>query len=289
MNATAIGSPPQFANPWLSHSVVIDDITPEIPGVATYHLRFTDDKLQSEYRFRPGQFNMLYLPGVGEVAISVSDDSARRGGTVAHTIRVAGSVTGVLAKLGRGGSLGLRGPYGTCWPLDQSRGADVIFVAGGIGLAPLRPAVYEVLAHRSEFGRAVLLYGSRSPDTLLYPKEFADWSRRGLEIKITVDRAAPGWTGHVGVVPLLLQRLRPLNPANTVLLTCGPEIMMDYSLRAGLERGLSPQRMWLSMERNMQCAVGLCGHCQFGPTFVCKDGPVFRYDVLEPFLRVKEL
>jgi NAD(P)H-flavin reductase len=168
-------------------------------------------------------------------------------------------------------------------------GADVVLVAGGIGLAPLRPAIYHLLAHRPRYGSITLLYGARTPDTLLYQNEYASWSQRGLVLQTTVDRAAPGWLGNVGVVPLLLDRLRPFQPANTVVLTCGPDVMMHYSALSALARGLPPQHAWVSVERNIQCAVALCGHCQLGPEFICKDGAVFRYDKIEPFLRVAGL
>ena len=275
-------------NPWLAQTVKIDSVTPEMPGVATYHLRFRDAMQHAQYRYQPGQFNMLYLPGVGEIPISVSAGSDHQG-TWDHTIRVAGNTTRTLAGLGTGGSLGLRGPYGSSWPLDQSAGADVVLVAGGIGLAPLRPVVYGLLASRKLFGRRTLLYGTRTPDTRLYSGEYDAWSSGGLDVQVTVDRSIPGWLGNVGVVPLLLDRVRPFSPGNSVLFLCGPEVMMRYTVRSALGRGLRKDQIWVSLERNMQCAVGLCGHCQLGPAFVCKDGPIFRYDKIEPFLDVEAL
>jgi NAD(P)H-flavin reductase len=231
---------------------------------------------------------MLYLPGTGEVAISVSA-GAEQGGTWDHTIRAAGNVTRTLARLGRGGSLGLRGPYGSAWPLDECRGKDVILIAGGIGLPPLRPVIYELLNARKQFGAITLLYGGRTADCLLYTREYSTWSAGGINIQTTVDRATPGWMGNVGVVPLLLDRLRNLSPSNTVVLICGPEVMLRYTVRSALTRGLQNTQVWASFERNMQCAVGLCGHCQLGPAFICKDGPVFRYDVIAPYLDVEAL
>lgn len=279
-------SPP--ANPWLSHPVRIAGVTEEIPGVATYHLSFSDPAIAATYEFQPGQFNMLYLPGVGESAISLSANPRSRD-TWAHTIRVAGNVTGTLARLGQGGALGLRGPFGTSWPLQMAEGNHVILVAGGIGLAPLRPAIYHLLDQRARYLSLTLLFGGRTPEGLLFTQEFPDWTKRGLDIRMTVDRASPGWTGNVGVVPLLLDRLPLANPARTHVLSCGPEVMMWYTAKSALERGIPRENLWLSMERNMQCAVGLCGHCQFGPAFICKDGPVFRYDALAPFLQVEGL
>jgi NAD(P)H-flavin reductase len=275
-------------NPWLAQSVEIADITPELSGVATYHLRFRDASLHERYRFLPGQFNMLYIPGVGEIAISLSAGKTHRG-TWDHTIRVAGNVTHTLAGLGAGGTLALRGPYGSSWPLEECAGADVILVAGGIGLAPLRPALYSCLENCKRFGRISLLYGARAPDMLLYTREYDAWTDRRLDVYTTVDRFQPGWSGNVGVVTLLVDRLRPLSPGNSVLFLCGPEVMMRYSVRSALERGLRKDQIWVSLERNMQCAVGLCGHCQLGPAFVCKDGPIFRYDKIEAFLDVEGL
>jgi len=275
-------------NPWLAQSVEIAGVTPEAPGVATYHLRFRDAALARRYQYRAGQFNMLYLPGVGEIAICLSG-GADRSGTCDHTIRTAGNVTRALSSLGVAGSLGLRGPYGSCWPLEECAGADIVLVAGGIGLAPLRPVLYRLLAEPGRFGSRRLLYGARTPDMLLYGREHEAWSRGGVEVQTTVDRAVPGWLGNVGVVPLLLDRLQSLSPANSALFLCGPEVMMRYTVRSALARGLRKDQIWASLERNMQCAVGLCGHCQLGPAFVCKDGPIFRYDKIEPFLDVEAL
>jgi NAD(P)H-flavin reductase len=274
--------------PWAIETVTIRKITPELKGVVTYHLAFQDRTAGRRYRFAPGQFNMLYLPGAGEIPISLSA-SPRARTTWAHTVREAGNVTRALARLRAGETLGLRGPFGSCWPIDQCRGRDVVLVAGGIGLAPLRPAVYQLLYQPGRYKRLHLLYGARTPNTLLYTREFDDWASRGLRIQTTVDRAAPGWEGNVGVVPLLLERLTDFDPASAVLLTCGPEVMMRFTVKAARQRGISPERMWLSLERNMHCAVGLCGHCQLGPEFVCKDGPVFRYDRIAPFLNVEAL
>ena len=273
-------------NPWLSQRAVIREILPEIADVATYRLQLADREANASYRFLPGQFNMFYLPGVGEVAISVS---ARLDGFLEHTIRAVGSVTRGLERLRPGATLGLRGPFGSSWPIDQCQGQDVIVVTGGIGLAPLRPMIYELLNNRDNYGRITLLYGARTPDTLLYEKEFANWIGAGLEIHTTVDRSAQGWLGNVGVVPLLVDRQPIRSPGRTQILACGPEVMMRYTVLSALDRGIPKEQIWLSLERNMQCAVGLCGHCQLGPAFVCKDGPVFRFDKIEPFLQVEGL
>jgi NAD(P)H-flavin reductase len=281
-------TPAVDSNPWLARTVRIELITREILEVSTYELAFTDSAISERYRFLPGQFNMLYLPGIGEVAISISADPKSRE-SWAHTIRVAGNVTQALARLRPGDTLGLRGPYGNPWPMTQCVGKDVILVAGGIGLAPLRPAIYELIANREHYGKITLLLGARTPDGLLYSNEYDDWRSHGIDLQITVDRAALDWNGNVGVVTLLLDRMPLSRPEETVLLMCGPEVMMHYTMKSACKRGLSEQQIWLSSERNMQCAVGLCGHCQLGPAFICKDGPVFRYDQIAPFLKVEGL
>ncbi|MGE5193998.1 MAG: FAD/NAD(P)-binding protein [Deltaproteobacteria bacterium] len=279
---------PSCTDPWLAHEVVIDRITPEVERVATYHLRFTDPKTAAAYRFLPGQFNMLYLPGVGEAAISVSANPRSRE-SWAHTIRLAGNVTHTLGQLGVGGSLGLRGPFGSHWPVELASGRDLVLVAGGIGLPPLRPVIYDVVSRRDAFRDVTVLYGSRTPDFLVYVNEYDAWRAQKIDVRLTVDRTAPGWEGNVGVVPLLLDRLTLRDPAETVVFTCGPEVMMRYAAKSALKQGIPEENIWLSMERNMQCAVGLCGHCQLGPAFICRDGPVFRHDKIEPFMTVESL
>jgi NAD(P)H-flavin reductase len=238
--------------------------------------------------FRAGQFNMLTAFGVGEVAISMSGDPAQGSGFV-HTVRNVGAVSGALAGLETGAVLGLRGPFGTAWPSEEAVGADVLIVAGGLGLAPLRPAIYEVLARRERYGRIVLLYGTRSPRDILYRAEIGRWRRRlDVDIEITVDHADTGWHGNVGVVPKLVPRMS-FDPHNAIAMVCGPEVMMRFTVSALHEAGVPFERIWLSMERNMKCAVGLCGHCQFGPSFICKDGPVMRYDRIAADLAVREI
>jgi NAD(P)H-flavin reductase len=238
--------------------------------------------------FRPGQFNMLYVFGVGEVPISMSSDAARAGESVLHTIRSVGSVTNALARLRAGDTVGVRGPFGSAWPVDEARGRDVVLVAGGIGLAPLRPAIYHLLDHRKDYGRLVLLYGARSPADVLYPAELEQWARaEDFQVLVTVDRADAAWGGAIGLVTLLFNQAR-FDPQNTVGLMCGPEIMMHFSALELKKRGITDDRLYMSLERNMQCAVGFCGHCQFGPNFVCMDGPVFRFDRIRHFFAIRE-
>jgi NAD(P)H-flavin reductase len=237
----------------------------------------------------PGQFNMLYLFGAGEVPISISGAPGEPGALI-HTVRAVGALTKKLCALRRGQVLGVRGPFGSAWPLAEAAGSDVVIVAGGLGLAPLRPALYHLLAHRGAYGRIALLYGARTPNDLLYARELAGW--RGhfdLQVEVTVDAAGSGaWGGRVGVVTTLIPRAE-FEAAEATAFVCGPEVMMRFTIRDLLSRGVTSDRIYLSLERNMKCAIGLCGHCQFGPTFVCKDGPVFRYDRVEALLAVREV
>lgn len=240
------------------------------------------------FAFAPGQFNMLYAFGAGEVAISISGDPGRPG-ELLHTVRAVGSVTRVIQRLRAGDSLGVRGPYGVPWPMDAARGRDLVIVAGGLGLAPLRPAIHHALAHRRDFARVVILYGARTPADILFRKDLQRWrGRLDVEVEVTVDRAPAEWPGMVGVVPALLRGAR-FDPATAVAMVCGPEVMMRFTARELLGMGASADRVWVSMERNMKCGAGLCGHCQYGPTFVCKDGPVFRFDRVEPLMRIREI
>jgi anaerobic sulfite reductase subunit B len=234
----------------------------------------------------PGQFAMLYAFGVGEVPISVSGDT---GGPLVHTIRAVGAVTRAIVAAAGGSTLGVRGPFGNTWPLDAAAGGDVLAIAGGIGLAPLRPVMYELLRRRDAWGEVALLYGSRTPRDLLYTAELERWRERGdLQIDVTVDAADPGWRGKVGVAPKLIAGTR-FDPGRTTAFVCGPEVMMRFTAKDLLARGISADRIYLSMERHMQCGVGHCGHCQLGPTLICRDGPVYRYDELQPLLAVREL
>ena len=235
------------------------------------------------FSFIPGQFNMLSVPGVGEVPISISGS-----GSVIHTTRAVGTVTRSLEKLREGEYVGLRGPFGTGWPMDRMAGRDVIVLAGGIGLAPLRPVIYHVLSNREKFGRLVLLYGVRTPADLLFREELLGWhSSRDIDVRITVDFAGEFWRGPVGVITKLIPAAH-FDPANAVSVICGPEAMMRFTVRELRGRGLAPENIFVSMERNMKCGLGLCGHCQYGPTFVCKDGPVYSFDRVEPYLGVRE-
>jgi len=272
------------AAPWTEpESWQVTDVRIEAPDVFTLGLTPPEP-----FGFQPGQFNMLYQPGVGEVPISISGDPASTG-RVLHTIRDVGPVTRALCALQPGQRVGVRGPYGTSWPVAAAEGGDLMIVAGGIGLPPLRPALYEALSRRDRFGRVVLLYGARTPDDLLFAEELAAWrSRFDLDVLITVDAADRNWRGNVGVVPGLIPH-SPFDPAATTAFVVGPEIMIRFTVRALLEAGVTDDRVYLSMERNMQCAVAMCGHCQLGPFLVCRDGPVFSHQQVARWLSIREV
>jgi NAD(P)H-flavin reductase len=255
---------------------------------ATWTLELAREPAGGPTGFAPGQFAMLYVFGKGEVPISVSGDLTRPG-PLTLTIRTSGPVTAALCALEDAATVGVRGPFGSAWPLGQAEGRDVLVVAGGIGLAPLRSAVHHLLANRERYRNVVVLYGGRSPVELLYRAELERWRGRfDVQVEVTVDRAPAGWRGRVGVVPNLISRAE-LDPGDAVALVCGPEVMMRFTAGALIDRGLAADRIFVSLERNMRCAIGLCGHCQLQHLFVCKNGPVFALDAVEPLLRVREL
>lgn len=245
-----------------------------------------------KFAFESGQFTMLYAHGVGEMAISISGDASVNN-SVTHTIRAVGAGTRALEKLEAGHSVGLRGPFGSSWPVDKIKDKDVIIVAGGIGLAPLRPVIYYLLAANNERVKnnlkTTIIYGSRSPDDQIFKDELTEWQKiQNWDFICTVDKPATDWKGNVGLVTKYFPASLPY-PTNTIVLTCGPEIMMSASAEKLKELGLPGENIYLSMERNMNCGIGLCGHCQMGPHFICKDGPVFRYPDIKHLMGIKEI
>ena len=270
---------------WMPVPARIVRVVRENSNTQTFRMEFIDDGIRDMYRFAPGQFNMVYVPGVGEAAVSISSDPAASG-TLDHTIRVVGSVTRAIERLGSDGLIGLRGPFGNPWPVDLMENYDIVMVGGGIGLAPLKPVIHSVLNNRDRFGRVVLLYGCRSPDDRVYATELEQWEEdRSIQVMVTVDNSAEGWTGPVGVVTNLLKRLR-VNAERTMVLVCGPKILNRVAAWNFLQLHVPPQQVFVSLERNMNCGFGRCGHCQYGPYFVCTDGPVFCFsDVASIFAK----
>lgn len=255
----------------------------------TFTLTAKSDNGQS-LSFQPGQFNMLYVFGKGEIPISISGPPADTEQLI-HTVESVGAVSKALVELEPGQSFGVRGPYGQGWPVEKAHGKDLIIMAGGLGLAPLRPVVYDVLANRDRFGRVVLLYGTRNVERLIFEEEIREWRQRlDIDIMVTLDMASPSWHGHVGVVTGLCRAAGMLmDIPKAVAFVCGPDIMMRFSARELRKLGMEKENIYVSIERNMKCALGHCGHCQFGPHFLCKDGPVLSYETLEQWLKVREL
>jgi NAD(P)H-flavin reductase len=261
-------------DPMVTSPYVIQRYTKETHDTFTLEILPSDG--DEGFGFKPGQFNMLYMYGVGEVPISISGDPDDQS-KVVHTIRAYGAVTGRMMTLKKGDMIGVRGPFGKPWPIEDLGGRDILLVAGGIGIAPLRPILYHILANREKYGKVVLLYGERTPGDLIYRSQIERWRGRfDLDVDVTVDTARAGWRGHVGVVTTLIPRTQ-FDPPNTFAMLCGPEIMLRYTILELSKKDLRDDQIYISMERNMKCGIGFCGHCQLGPTFVCKDGPVFLF------------
>ena len=269
-------------SPYLPAPMTIAHAVRELADVFTWTFA-----VPGGFAFKPGQFNMIYVHGVGEVPISISGDPATPERLI-HTIRAVGTVTRVMNRLGAGDVLGVRGPYGSAWPIDEATGRDVLVIAGGLGLAPLRPVILRVLGNRAAYGRVTILYGARTPADLLFRSELETWRGRfDVRVEAIVDSAGRDWYGPVGVVTRLLDGVAVEH--DDAVFVCGPEIMMRFAVRELEKRGVPREAIWISMERSMKCGVGLCGHCQLAGSFVCKDGPVYRFDRIAPYLQVREL
>jgi NAD(P)H-flavin reductase len=266
-----------------------------IPFSITRVVRETSDTFTWElappdgaFPFAPGQFNMLYAFGSGEVPISISGDPAAPERLV-HTIRAVGAVTRALDRLEPGDTVGVRGPFGKPWPVASAEGKDLIVVAGGIGLAPLRPVIYHALGHRDRYARVIIAYGTRTPEDILYDDELVSWRGRfDVDVQVTVDRGGDRWRGKTGVVTRLLERAS-FEPSRAVAMLCGPEIMMRFATRELRQQGMPEEAIFVTLERNMQCAIAHCGHCQLGPELICRDGPVYRYDQVARLLSIREI
>ena len=271
------------ANPYLIHAATIVEKIREAENIDTYRLRFVDKQVRRSYRFASGQFNMVYLFGVGEVAISIVSDPDEPE-SLDHTIRVVGRVTKAIAQLQAGDELGIRGPFGQGWPLDAAQGNDVVIVTGGLGCAPVVGAIEYIFRRRNQYGAVKILHGVKTLHDLLYRERFDAWRRQpDTQVLLTSDQPDKTWHYHVGVVTELFEQVA-VDPARTVVLMCGPEIMMRLGVPILMQRGIPATAIYASLERHMECGIGLCGHCQLGPYFLCKDGPVMRYDRVAPWL-----
>lgn len=258
----------------------------ESPDSATLTLVPLGEALRSP---QPGEFMMLYAFGVGEAAISISGDPTVTDRSITHTIRAVGAVSRALHDAEPGTVIGIRGPFGTSWGLAEAAGRDLVMVAGGVGLCPLRPAVLGALAQRGRYGKVTLVAGARSRADFVFAAQLEKWAAEPqIELHLVVDAPTPGWTGEVGLVTAPLSRLE-LNADRTTAFLCGPEPMLRFGAAALIAKGLAAKDIRVSLERNMQCGVGWCGHCQLGPLLLCRDGPVVGYDIAGPLLAVKEL
>ncbi len=270
---------------YLPRSAIITARIQESPTIFTLQTQFSDGN-QPCYSFYPGQFNMVYLYGVGEVAISISSDPAECS-YLRHTIRAVGRITKALQNLKEGDEIGIRGPYGRGWPLVEAQGKHVVIVTGGLGCAPTVSVINYILARREQYGALTILQGVKHSQDLIYRKKYALWQQApNVAVHIAADRVGPKWPWATGYVTDMIQSLS-LDPDNTIAMMCGPEMMMHAAVSALAKKGMPEDAMYLSMERNMECGVGQCGHCQYGGLFICKDGPVFAYPEIKDLFSVK--
>ncbi len=270
-------------NPYQIHPATIVEKAQEARDIFTYRLRLVDQAVRRAFQFAGGQFNMVYAFGVGEVAISIVSDPEDPE-LLDHTIRIVGRTTQAIGRLGPGDVLGIRGPYGRGWPLDKARGKDVVIITGGLGCAPVVGAIEYIFRRRDQYGAVKILHGVKAPHDLLYRERFDAWRRQpDTEVFLSSDQPAKSWQYHIGVVTELFEQVR-ITPGRTVVLMCGPEIMMRVGIPILVHRGISESSVYVSLERHMECGIGLCGHCQMGPYFLCKDGPVMRYDTIAHWL-----
>ncbi len=257
------------------------------PDIHAYELRLADPAKRPRFDFLPGQFNMVSVPGVGEVAISISSDPDEE--ILEHTIRIVGRTTRVIDRLEVGDVLGLRGPFGNGWPLREARWKDVLVVTGGIGCAPVTGAIEYMMRRRENYGRIRILHGVKTANDLIHRDRLLAWREQpDTEVLLTSDQPDRHWRDRTGVVTELFDEVE-IDPTRTLVFMCGPQVMMRYGVSMLGERGVPKDRIFVSLERSMKCAVGLCGHCQLGPEFVCKDGPIFCFSRIESFFRVAGL
>ncbi|MCK4267639.1 MAG: FAD/NAD(P)-binding protein [Actinomycetia bacterium] len=267
-------------NAFIPNQARIIKIKAEAENISTFTLSFRDKNVQDHYTFEPGQYNMLSLPGIGEAAISISSSPHQRD-ALDHTIRLAGRVTTAVSNLKVGDTIGVRGPYGRPWPVKELEDKDVAVIVGGTGCACVKPAINILTDHMTDYKSATVLYGSKVAQELLFADEYSYWQDQGVNLHLTVDEGRSlDWPFHVGVVATLFDELKEASPDSRALIS-GPDIMMRFCVIDLLKRGWSRKNIFLSLERRMDCAIKMCGHCQLGPVYVCQDGPVFCYEEIE--------
>lgn len=267
-------------NQFIPDLAQIKEIRAETVDVKTFKLQFIDPARQQSYRFAPGQYNMVGSPQIGEAPISLSSDPQNHS-YFEHTIRAVGRVTSYIDKLSVGDVVTVRGPYGNPWPLEMLKSRDVIIMAGGTGIAPVKPVINYLVKNRALFKHVEILYGAKTQRDLVFASEFANWQKADITLRLTVDIGTQfEWPFCVGVVPMLIKQIE-INPPETVVFISGPEIMMRFCLAELVQKGFKREHIFITLERHMECGVRMCGHCMLGPKYVCQDGPVFSYKDIE--------
>ena len=286
MTVSDISHRPRFlseGNVYLPHIAVIEKIIDETPTVRTFHFNFREESLNKEFTFESGQFGQYSVFGAGEATFCISSSPTRRD-HLEFAVQRVGKVTNALHRLGVGAEIGFRGPYGNSFPLDQLEGKNLVFVGGGIGLAPLRSLIWNVIDNRGKYNDIHIIYGARTPDDMCFRYDLDSWDKDGtVNMVTTVDRAAEGWTGNVGVVPKVLEEVAPA-ASNAVAIVCGPPIMIRFTFPALAKLGFAPEQMLTTLEKRMKCGVGKCGRCNIGDIYVCRDGPVFSFSQIQGFV-----
>jgi sulfhydrogenase subunit gamma (sulfur reductase) len=270
-------------NVYLPHIAVIEKIVDETPGIRTFHFNFKDSTLKDSFTFESGQFGEYGIFGIGEATFCISSSPTRRD-HLEFAVQRAGRVTNALHRLGVGAEIGFRGPFGNSFPLDYLAGKNLVFVAGGIGLAPLRSLVWNVIDTRDKYGKVDIIYGARSPQDLVFKYDLEAWEKdTSVSMTTTVDREAEGWTGNVGFVPAVTEKVAP-SPKGAVAIVCGPPVMIRFTFPVLEKLGFTPENMITTLEKRMKCGIGKCGRCNIGEIYVCRDGPVFSYAQIKGFL-----
>jgi sulfhydrogenase subunit gamma (sulfur reductase) len=270
-------------NVYLPHLAVIEKIVEETPGILTFHFNFKDPKLKEEFTFESGQFGEYSVFGVGEATFCISSSPTRRD-HLEFAVQRAGTVTNALHRLGVGAEIGFRGPFGNSFPLDYLEGKNLVFVAGGIGLAPLRSLIWNVIDNRDKYGNIDIIFGARSPSDLCFKYDLGAWDKnKTVKMTTTVDKQAEGWTGNVGFVPNITEKVAP-SPKNSVAIVCGPPVMIRFTFPVLAKLGFTPENMITTLEKRMKCGIGKCGRCNIGDIYVCRDGPVFSYAQIKNFI-----
>lgn len=286
MAVSDVSHRPRFlaqGNVYLPHLVLIEEIVEETYDTKTFHFNFRDEKLRKEFTFESGQFCILSIFGIGEAPFCLSSSPTRKG-HLECSIRQVGKLTRALHRLGAGSEIGFRGPYGNSFPMEFLAGKNLVFVGGGIGLAPLRSLIWNVIDNREQYGKIDIIYGARSPADLCFRYDLEAWQEdKTVDVVITVDRGDEAWTGRVGLVPVVLEEVAP-SAADSVAIVCGPPVMIRFTFPALERLGFTPEQMITTLEKRMKCGIGKCGRCNIGNIYVCRDGPVFSYAEIKNFI-----